>query len=502
MKSSSSSIRDETLFPPDPAYSYRRNPVRILRADWQEGLAIPLEGLHPETRVYPERDAQLERDGEGFRFTASRPGDWMLFHPDHPAVFVFLDDPSAWPVPPDAVCAPLKAGVPDNQAPPLNEAMAQLSRDGGGTLVVGPGVYRIGTLIMQSGVTLHLEAGATLLASGNMDDFPLEPDENIYRNLPPSLIPGARRRLVLFQDVENAGIVGRGTISANGSDWRHRLLLKRRLLMNLMRMVNCRNIRIEGVELRDSEFWTVHALLSQHLRFDRVKIISEIPPKGWDQVKDANSNSIWNNADGINPDSAQDVEIVNCVFHTGDDCVPVKNTSTWHGELRDVRNIHVHGGLMRSSTTACKIGTETLGGVMENIVFEDIEIVQTSRGLAADMKDGALGRNLIFRNLRVHRCNRPFDFWIIPREGQENQTRFSRLEGIEVANVDFHITNIEGAYAECHIQGRSPEHNVGKVLFRDVTLEGAPLDPARHPLVQTDEFAEIAAEFSFRSDAD
>ncbi|MCC5848446.1 MAG: hypothetical protein JJU29_10150 [Verrucomicrobia bacterium] len=484
-------LRDETLFSPDPVYRYPRNPVRILRTDWRADLEFPLGEFHPETRVFPERDAEIVPDGDGFRFRASRPGDWMLFHPDQPPVFVFLDDPTAWPVSADAVRIPLKSDSPDNQAPILNEAMAKLSREGGGTLVVGPGVFRIGTLFMQSGVNLHLEAGAVLLASDNAEDFPVEPEENVNRNLPRSLIPGATRRLVLFQSVENAGIVGRGVISANGSAWRHRLMPGRRLMMNLMRLVNCKNIRIEGVELRDSEFWTVHAILSERLRFDRVKLISEIPPKGWDRFQKADSQSVWNNADGINPDSSQDVEILNCVFHTGDDCVPIKNTSTWRGELRDVRRIHVRGGLMRCSTTACKIGTETLGGFMEDIVFEDIDIVQASRAFAADMKDGATGRRLAFRNIRVHRCNRPFDFWIISREGQENQTRFSRLEEIEVANVDFAVTGIEGANGECHLQGRGPAHNITGVRFHGVSWEGHPFDPSLHPLMKINEFAEV-----------
>jgi hypothetical protein len=484
-------LRDETLFPPDPDYRYARNPVRILRCDWRKDLELSLEDLHPDTRIFPERDAELVSDANQRRFRASCPGEWMLFHPDQPPVFIFLDDPAAWPRPQHAVRAPLKPGEAGNQVSLLNEAMAKLSRQGGGTLVVAPGLYRIGTLIMQSGVTLHLEAGAVLLASDDAADFPEEPEENVNRELPRSLIPGATRRLVLFQDVENAGIVGRGVISANGSAWRHRLMPGRRLMMNLLRLVNCKNIRIEGVELRDSEFWTVHAILSERLRFDRVKLISEIPPKGWDRFVKADSQSVWNNADGINPDSSQDVEILNCVFHTGDDCVPVKNTSTWRGEIRDVRDIRVRGGLMMCSTTACKIGTETLGRAMEDILFENMDIVQASRALAADMKDGAVGRRLIFRHIRVHRCNRPFDFWILSREGQENQTYFSRLEDIEVSGVNFCKSGIEGANSECHIQGRSAEHTVTNVRFHDVVLDGQPLDPLQHSLVIKNSFVEM-----------
>jgi len=35
-------FRDETLFAPDPAFRYPRNPVRIVCADWREDFRCPL----------------------------------------------------------------------------------------------------------------------------------------------------------------------------------------------------------------------------------------------------------------------------------------------------------------------------------------------------------------------------------------------------------------------------------------------------------------------------
>jgi polygalacturonase len=46
-----------------------------------------------------------------------------------------------------------------------------LARAGGGTLVVTPGIYLTGTLVLPSHFTLHLEAGARLLASQHEADY-------------------------------------------------------------------------------------------------------------------------------------------------------------------------------------------------------------------------------------------------------------------------------------------------------------------------------------------
>ncbi|PJF33504.1 MAG: hypothetical protein CUN57_01995, partial [Phototrophicales bacterium] len=146
-----------------------------------------------------------------------------------------------------------------------------------------------------------------------------------------------------------------------------------------------------------------------------------MPPRGWDQFKNPNSQSVWNNADGINPDSSHDVLIEDCLFHTGDDCVPVKNTGAYQNTVRDVYHVQVRRCACISSVTALKIGTETRTSRMRDITFEDIDLIETSRAFGLDVKDGAIVENVTFKNIRVHVCNRPFDFWIIPREKHENQ---------------------------------------------------------------------------------
>ncbi|MCP6183047.1 glycoside hydrolase family 28 protein, partial [Klebsiella pneumoniae] len=53
----------------------------------------------------------------------------------------------------------------------FQRALNHLATRGGGTLSVPPGRYHLGTLTLGSNINLHLEAGATLLASSRVEDY-------------------------------------------------------------------------------------------------------------------------------------------------------------------------------------------------------------------------------------------------------------------------------------------------------------------------------------------
>src|SRR5262249_50287261 len=60
-------------------------------------------------------------------------------------------------------------------SPAINRAIEAAFNTGGGTVYVPPGVYRSGTIILKSNVTLYVEAGATILGSTKIDDYTGEP---------------------------------------------------------------------------------------------------------------------------------------------------------------------------------------------------------------------------------------------------------------------------------------------------------------------------------------
>ena len=53
----------------------------------------------------------------------------------------------------------------------LQNAIEACALSGGGRVLVPTGKYKIGTVWLKSNVELHLEMGAELIASENMDDY-------------------------------------------------------------------------------------------------------------------------------------------------------------------------------------------------------------------------------------------------------------------------------------------------------------------------------------------
>ena len=53
----------------------------------------------------------------------------------------------------------------------INEAISACNKAGGGTVLVPPGVFVSGTILLKSNVDLHLEAGAIVEASKDTSDY-------------------------------------------------------------------------------------------------------------------------------------------------------------------------------------------------------------------------------------------------------------------------------------------------------------------------------------------
>lgn len=94
--------------------------------------------------------------------------------------------------------------------PAIQAAIDACHQQGGGTVVVAPGYYKIGALFIKSGVNLHLSKGTTLLASDNIQDYPEFPSRiaGIEMTWPSAVIN--------IMDAENAALTGEGFIDCRG----------------------------------------------------------------------------------------------------------------------------------------------------------------------------------------------------------------------------------------------------------------------------------------------
>jgi len=295
----------------------------------------------------------------------------------------------------------------------LDECAASLS---GGVVYVPPGRYRTGTLYVRDNTMLYLAGGAVLEAVHDPLAFPpsggaSEQGEGAH--------PNKNYRLLLFDGANNAGIFGRGTLDAAGHI--HRDIHKVRL--QVIDAQRCTNLTIEGVVLRNSGSWTLHIVGCENVRVSGIKIIDDLGVA---------------NSDGIDPDSSSNVLVEDAFCWTGDDSLVVKATGN-AGILRDSTNIVFRDCVVSSRKTALKIGTETRADI-RNVVFENIDIVESSRGIGVWMRDGHEIADVVFRNIRMglveipgeDRSGQPFYLTVRERDGV-GRIRDVRIENIECA---------------------------------------------------------------------
>jgi polygalacturonase len=277
----------------------------------------------------------------------------------------------------------------------LNAAIETCAKAGGGKVYLPPGRYLSGTIRLRSHVILELEAGATILGSENPEDYPSM--ENPWGELDP------RRDwtcpLLYAVDAENITLTGRGTIDGQGAIWWKRVRLNNpekfppgpqtdadraeaakltRERPNLIRLLRCKDVVLERVNLRNSPAWTVHPLLCDQVRVDGVTI--------------QNPATMAHNTDGIDPESCRNVQILNCRIDTGDDGITLKSGRDAAGRKmgRPCENItiancvvyHAHGGVT--------IGSEMSGGV-RNVTVANCVFQGTDNGIRIKSQRGRGG---------------------------------------------------------------------------------------------------------------
>ena len=89
------------------------------------------------------------------------------------------------------------------------------SQKNGGCLVFTEGVYKTGTIVLKSNVTLKLEKGAVI--SGSTDPY------DYYALEAPKGWDSSALGLILADHAENIRIIGEGTIDGNGRELAHKV---------------------------------------------------------------------------------------------------------------------------------------------------------------------------------------------------------------------------------------------------------------------------------------
>jgi hypothetical protein len=266
----------------------------------------------------------------------------------------------------------------------LQAAIDRCTAEGGGTVLVPAGTYLTAPLTLGDCVTLHLEAGATLVATTDLDDYAVEDD--------PWSGESRRCGLVTAVGARNVSIVGRGVIDGGGPAFvdldrprgpsdldvaRTRqgeryldYLLKSthgpcehgERPGNLVRFRDCENVLVRGVTICNSPTWTVQFNRCDGVRVDGVRIHSH-----------ASDNRVPND-DGIDLRVCRNVSISGCDIDTGDDCIAVFGS----------RNVTVTGCTLRSRSAGIRLSFS--GGETRNCAIGNVVMDGCNRGICVQVR--------------------------------------------------------------------------------------------------------------------
>lgn len=317
---------------------------------------------------------------------------------------------------PVAMSQPTLPTIPDNQVSLIEcggkgdglsmnttafeKAISQLSKKGGGHLIVPAGIYLTGLISLKDNIDLHLEKNAIIVFSEDKNDLiKTNKTTGEKENRASTAITASKRK--------NISITGEGTIDGNGEWWRavkrskvsdvewkqfqsmggtvsakgdlwYPFNLKHQSNVadsmekqenyrnHMIRFTDCQNVLVQGVTLLNSPRFHFIPTRCQNVIIDGITV--KCP---------------WNaqNGDAIDISSCKDVLIVNNIIDAGDDGICMKGGAGESGvkagpceniNIQDNTVYHAHGGFV--------IGSEFSGG-MKNILVRNNTFQGTDAGL-------------------------------------------------------------------------------------------------------------------------
>ena len=254
----------------------------------------------------------------------------------------------------------------------IAKAIAACHEAGGGRVIIPDGQWFTGPIHLKSSVNLFLSEGAVVRFTDNPKDYlPAVPTSwegmECYNYSP----------LIYAYECENIAITGPGKLYPKMGLWRkwfsrpkahmdaltslyHQMskgvsVEERQMAVNdnnfrphLIHLNRCKNVLLDGFEIENSPFWTIHLYLCEEgvARNLRVK-------------------AHGHNNDGIDLEMSCNFLVEDCIFDQGDDAVVIKsgrNHDAWRLNT-PCENIVVRNCVIKDGHTLLGIGSELAGGV-------------------------------------------------------------------------------------------------------------------------------------------
>ncbi|GAB4816175.1 hypothetical protein N2152v2_003221 [Parachlorella kessleri] len=254
----------------------------------------------------------------------------------------------------------------------LQDAILRCSGHGG-TVHLAPGTYRTAALLLSGTVAVYLPHGAVIEAGDRAHWYALR-----------------------LHNCTGCRLTGEGSIDGRGQAWVRGSLPDRKLVRNFKdpsctKAEECRprlvgveqssQVTISGVTLIDPIYWSLHIHQSSQVMVSNVTIVSDFDIA---------------NTDGIDIDSSSDVQVTGCTIVTADDAICLKTTHPG----RATERVAVRGCSLKSRSSAVKLGSESRAD-FRDITFQHLQIVDSHRGLAIQLRDEGSMHSVSFDNITI-----------------------------------------------------------------------------------------------------
>ena len=282
----------------------------------------------------------------------------------------------------------------------IQQAINACSAKGGGTVHFPAGDYVTGTIYMKDNITLNLEAGAKILGSTSIDDYPLN-----NCKIASFTDSYTGKALIWGEDLHNIAITGRGTIDGQGAafvdkypskeEWGEQIKFYKdstryvpgiKFISRpfLIRFISCSNILVEGITLQNSAKWMQHYLNCEFLTIRNINVFNH-----------ANANN-----DMMDIDGCRNVVITGCYGDTEDDGLTLKSTGGMPTE-----NVTISNCILRTTSNAIKLGTESSGGfkniTITNCVIQPSVFGNGVSGISLIIVDGGVLDGVTISNITI-----------------------------------------------------------------------------------------------------
>ena len=210
----------------------------------------------------------------------------------------------------------------------IQAAIDACAANGGGRVVIPSGLYVSGTIWLKSNVELHLEMGAILKASSDIDDYN---DEDAYpQNYGVPVENWRGKHFIIALEADNVAITGNGTIDGCGDAffgterffenpycWEGGYITskdKERLRPGqCVCFIECTNVRVRDIAVKNTPCWSIFFHGCEHVQVRGVRITNPYE---------------FVNTDGLDIDCCRFVTVSDCIIHTGDDAIAIRCDST------------------------------------------------------------------------------------------------------------------------------------------------------------------------------